>query len=237
MNIDIIISAKYIKDYDFSNKIAIVIDTLRATSVIVTALNNGANRIIPVLEIEEALKLKEQLGDKVLLAGERKGLKIKDFDLSNSPLEYRGEVIKNKNIILTTSNGTRAIKGCASARKVYIASLLNGEAVSNLLIKENSDVVFVNAGTYDEFSMDDFITSGYIISRIMESSEAKLSDISKTAMYIYENNKDIKSYIKDAFHYKIMEELGFYDDLEFCIRKGQFNIVPIYKNGEIKIEG
>ena len=97
MKIDIIISADYIRKDIIENKVVVVIDMLRATSVITTALMNGCKKVIPTLTIEEALKLKASIGEKeCILGGERKALKIDGFDLSNSPLEYTKEVVEGK---------------------------------------------------------------------------------------------------------------------------------------------
>ena len=113
MKIDIIISADYIRKDIIENKVVVVIDMLRATSVITTALMNGCKKVIPTLTIEEALKLKASIGEKeCILGGERKALKIDGFDLSNSPLEYTIEVVEGKTKIIKTNKGTRTLTSC-----------------------------------------------------------------------------------------------------------------------------
>lgn len=229
MNIDVIISADHIKEEYLNNKIVVVIDMLRATSVIITALANKAKRVIPMLTVEEAFeKQKEFLekGIEPLLGGERRAVKIDGFDFTNSPLEYTEENVKGKNIILSTTNGTRAINLSLKAKKILIGAMINAEAVANSLSKEDTDIVFINSGTNGEFSMDDFICSGYIISLLCKKHTYNLSDISKTAKYIYESNTNILDYIKDARHYNILKELNLEKDLEYCCRKSIIDIVP-----------
>ena len=112
MKLDVIISADNIKEEYLEDKIVVVIDMLRATSVIITALANKAKEVFPILTVEEAFNKKEEflrVEKEVLLGGERKALKIEGFDFSNSPLEYTSEKVKGKTIILSTTNGTRAI--------------------------------------------------------------------------------------------------------------------------------
>src|SRR3954468_4770124 len=116
---------------DLSNTVCVVFDVLRATSSIVTALANGALAILPVGEISEALKIRER-DPGVLLAGERDGLRIGSdlsgevaFDLGNSPREFRREAVSGKRIVMTTTNGTRALRACAGAKSVFAASFLN----------------------------------------------------------------------------------------------------------------
>lgn len=240
MHIDVIISADDIKEEKLKDKVVVIIDVLRATSVMVTALNNGCKKIIPVREVEEALELASQDKENNLLGGERDGIKLEGFHFSNSPLDYTREVIEGKNLIMTTTNGTRAIKNSEKAEEILIAAMINGRAVAEKLIELKKDVVFVNAGTYGQFSMDDFITCGYIINCLKESLEAKeksisLSDIAITAQYIYAANPDIHSFVKEAAHYKRMQHLKYNEDLSYCFTKDIVDIVPVYKAGELKI--
>lgn len=233
MNIDIIISADDIKEEKIKGKSIVVIDILRATSVITTALNNGCKQVIPVVKIEEALEVVKDNRENYILGGERKALKIDGFDCSNSPLEYEAEVVKDKTLVITTSNGTRAIKGSLSAKNILIGALINGKAVAEKLISLKNDVVIVNSGTDGQFSIDDFICSGYIINCIVKNEEVKLSDIAEVAKYLYDKNPNMEL-TSEAKHYKRLMSLGLSGDLEYCYKKDIINIVPQYKDGIIK---
>lgn len=229
MKIDVIICADNIKSEYLENKVVVVIDMLRATSVITTALANGAKQIFPILTVEEAFDKKKELlskGEDILIGGERKALKINGFDFSNSPLEYTKDNVNEKTIILSTTNGTRAINLSLKADEIIIGSILNARAVALELKKLNKDVVFINAGTNGEFSMDDFICSGYMINLLSEISNCDLSDIAKTAKYIYKNNTNLIDYIKEARHYNVLKSLNLMNDLEYCCKKDILNIVP-----------
>lgn len=235
MKIDIIISADDIIESKLENKIAVVIDMFRATSVIVTALNNGCREVVPFLTIDEALETSEKLNrEEYILGGERKAVKIKGFDLSNSPLEYTKEVVENKKVLITTTNGTRTLTKSNNAKRILIAAMINARAVANKLLEINNDIVIINAGTNGNFSMDDYICSGYIINEMLKiNNEIELTDIAKTANMIYENNSDIISYVKEATHYSLMKSLELDGDIDYCIRKSIVNNVPEYKNGKI----
>jgi 2-phosphosulfolactate phosphatase len=233
MKVDLIISADDIKKEKVEGRAVVVIDMLRATSVIVTALNNGCRRVIPVLTVEEALDIASKNKDEYLLGGERKAIKIEGFNFSNSPLEYTLESVKGKSLIMTTTNGTRAIKGSEGAKHIFIGALINASAVAKKLLELGENVTIVNAGTYGQFSMDDFICSGYIIDRIMEKRECELTDIAKTAHYIYKMNPDVMDFISDAAHYKRIMELNLKDDLDYCCTKDIISKVPEYINGII----
>ncbi len=235
MNIDIIISADYINEDSIKDKVVVVIDMLRATSVITTAFINGCKEVIPYLTVEEAVeKSKEFKKGDCILGGERKAVKIEGFDLSNSPLEYTEEVVKDKTVIITTTNGTRSLTKCKSAKRVFVGAMINGKAVAKKLVEIGEDVVIVNAGTNGQFSMDDFICAGYMINEMLKiSNKLELTDIAKTANYIYENNKGIDNFINSARHYGVMKELGLMNDVKYAMKKEITDIVPEYNNGHI----
>ncbi|MGL4571499.1 MAG: 2-phosphosulfolactate phosphatase family protein [Clostridium sp.] len=235
MKVDIIISADDIEESKIKDKNIVVIDMLRATTVITTALMNGCKEVIPYLTVDEALEKGNLLEENsYVLGGERRAVKIEGFDLCNSPLEYTKEVVNNKTVIITTTNGTRTLTECTKGRRVFVGALINAKAVATKLINLSDDVCIVNAGTNGEFSMDDFICSGYIISEMLKlTNKLDLTDIAKTANYIYENNKGIESFISDARHYGVMKSLGLMEDVQYAMKKDITSIVPEYKDGYI----
>lgn len=235
MKIDVIISADDIKKEKIKGKTVVVIDMLRATSVITTALNNGCKKVIPVITVEEAREIAKSTKEKCILGGERNAVKIEGFNFSNSPLEYKDGTAMDKVLIMTTSNGTKAINGCTGAKNILIGSLLNAKVVAERVVELGNDVVILNSGTAGEFSMDDFICSGYIIDCITKKEKVELMDIATTAHYVYINNNDIVSFIKKAKHYKRLKELGLEEDLKYCCKKDIIDIVPEYKDGCIII--
>ncbi|WP_160692775.1 2-phosphosulfolactate phosphatase family protein [Clostridium sp. C2-6-12] len=238
MKVDIIISADDISESKIENKIVVIIDMFRATSVIVTALNNGCREVIPYLTIEETLEHANKLRrEEYVLGGERKAVKIEGFDLSNSPLEYTREKIEDKIMLMTTTNGTRTLTKSSTAKRVLIGAMINAKAVAETLIQINEDVVIINAGTNGNFSMDDYICSGYIINEMLKKDEnLVLTDIAKTANMIYEGHEDILSYVKEASHYSVMKSLSLDEDIEYCIKKSIINQVPEYSDGRIGLK-
>lgn len=234
MKIDVVISADYIKQEDLKEKSVVIIDVLRATSVITTALANGAKQVIPTLTVEEAFEKKKEIGESSLLAGERQAKKIDGFELSNSPLEFTKDKVRDKTIILSTTNGTRALTLASTGTRIFIASILNAKAVAKKLIEIGKDVVIINAGTNGNFSTDDFVCAGYIISEIEKFKKNDLTDIAKIAQEIYEKNTDIRSYVRNATHYGVLKSLNLESDVDFCCQKDIFEIVPEFENGKLK---
>lgn len=214
---------------------AIVIDMLRATSVIVTAMENGAEKILPVLSIDEAFDIKNK-NSSVILGGERKGLKIEGFDMGNSPQEYIRELVEGNTIVITTSNGTRAIRGCTGAREIFIGSMLNGKAAASKAIDTDADISIVCAGTLGKFSLDDFLCAGYIIDEILKLKEYKLNDISFLAYYTYiENKSNLDDFIKNIYHYRYLCSIGLKDSADYCFNRGIIDIVPTFENEAITL--
>src|SRR5262249_14867735 len=147
-----------------SDTCCVVFDILRATSTMVTALANGAEAILPVAEIEEALAVKRRQSA-VLLAGEREGVKIgpglasgTTFDLGNSPREFTGQLVRNKTIVMTTTNGTRALSACRGATHTFAASFLNlGASAKAVRLTESMQVLVVCSGTHDQAAYEDLL--------------------------------------------------------------------------------
>src|SRR5690554_1115604 len=129
--LDVFFSVQTFQEEELRGKTVVVVDVLRATSTIVTALANGAKSVIPVADMGEASRISQSIdSDNYLLCGEKNGVQIEGYDLGNSPLEFTPEVVGGKSLILNTTNGTRAIKKSVGAAEVYIASFLNLASVT-----------------------------------------------------------------------------------------------------------
>lgn len=231
MKITMIPASKYIFEEDIKGKQVVIIDVLRATSVITTAFANGAKEVVAVREIDEALALREE---GCIMGGERKALKIEGFDLSNSPLEYTKETIGGRRIIMTTTNGTNAISRSISAEKIMIGCMLNGRAVARHIAETGKDTVIACAGTKGQFSIDDFVCAGKILYDLMEICDVDLDDMCSAAFMAYKEHKqNLLEYVKHAAHYKYMLSIGLQDDIDYCFREDETEIVPMYKDGRI----
>jgi 2-phosphosulfolactate phosphatase len=178
---------------DLNQTACVVFDILRATTTMITALANGAQAIVPVADISEALSQRQQQPD-VLLAGEREGLRIRadqtggiDFDLGNSPREFNSAKVQGKTIVMTTTNGTRALRACAGARTVLVGSFLNLRAtVSWLMEQRPPHLILVCAGTIDEPALEDTLAAGAVCERVWPIyAGGRISDSAEIARRIY----------------------------------------------------
>jgi len=221
-----------------SNRIVVVIDVLRATSVMIHALSQGALEIIPVATVEKAFHMAKVFPrDSVLLGGERKSEKIPEFDLGNSPREYIAEKVKGKRLILTTTNGTKAFHVVSSGREILVGSFFNIGVTAQRCLELNRDLLIFPSGDEGNFSLEDTICGGMLIDLIMKKGGKRmaLTDASHCAQILYQR---FKANIVDAFHLsrhgKELMNRGFGEDLVYCAQIDITDIVPIFKKGVIK---
>ena len=243
MNISVISTAQQAQDIDFGGKVAVVIDVLRATSVITTALSNGAREVVPVKTIEEAQSLYAQLEPTMTLrGGERHAVKIESFDFGNSPLEYTKERVGGKTIILTTTNGTNAINNVKGADDVILVCFRNAEAVVDYILerlshRDSHDVAIVCAGTEGRFSLDDGLCAGLLIDLLQQKAEVELDDLGILVHHYYHENKaNLLAALSGCFHLKRLISLGFESDVRFCLETNCASAVPVFADGRLVLE-
>lgn len=220
-----------------TDKIAVVIDVFRATSTMVTALANGCQAIIPVLTTDEAIE--RRLNESgALLGGERKALRIEGFDLGNSPFDYSPEKVGGKKVIMTTTNGTRAIQAVAPAQKVWIASFLNIESIAHAIFRylENHrdirGIVIICAGSEDRFDIPDTLCAGMLIEVL--GKKIQVNDLGQAAQMLYNIARvDLLGTLRKTEHGQLLLSLGFEKDVVYCATTNILPIVPILEDGEI----
>ena len=239
MKIQVVPTAQQAQDIDCNGKTAVVIDVLRATSVITTALDNGAQEVIPVRTVEEAQNLYATSdASKTLRGGERNALKIEGFDLSNSPLEYKKKVVEGKTIIITTTNGTNAINNVKGADEVVLACFRNVAAVADHLVglshRGSRDIIIVCAGTEGRFSLDDGLCAGMLIELLKQKTEVETDDLGLLVTQYYQQNKtNLFGALSGCFNLKRLFTLGFYDDIRFCLETNCVMTVSVVQEGKI----
>lgn len=234
---------------DLSQTACVVFDVLRATSSMVTALTHGAPAIYPATDIREALTLKERLPD-ALLAGERNGLRIRaqltggvDFDLGNSPLEFTRSRVLGRPIIMTTTNGTRALRSCAGALEVLVASLLNLGAVAAMLHRTlPPDVLIVCSGTFAQASFEDTVVAGALCDLLWPLyGSGDVADSAHIARELYLRHADdlpgaLQAHARNARRLLAYPELA--PDVAFCARRDVFHLAPrLHPDGAIRWMG
>lgn len=219
-----------------SNRFVIVIDALRATTVIAVALSEGAKCVIPVMEIEEAVKLYHTLGaDSARLCGEREGNPISGFHFGNSPFEYGAKAVRGHTLIMTTTNGTRAIHAASGAAALALGAVVNASAVAGDARQSGLDVTLVCAGTRGRFTMEDLLAAGAII-EVLGAPSGSLDDLSVIARDFYRANAgDLANALRNCAHAKFLIEAGYASDVEFCMRRDCLKAVPYFEKGIVSL--
>ena len=198
----------------------IVVDVLRATSTIAQALAGGYERVLCCAEVEEAKALREREGEGVL-AGERKCLRIPGFDLGNSPSEFAEAV--GETVILTTTNGTRALVTAASrCDRVLAASLLNLAAVVEAARGHGEDVAVFCAGVKGEFAMDD----AYVAGRIVQALGGEGTDAAEGAVRLAGSFRSPEEGLRASQSARNLLNAGLEDDIAWCARESVLEVVP-----------
>ncbi|MGI5899114.1 MAG: 2-phosphosulfolactate phosphatase [Christensenellales bacterium] len=219
---------------------AVVIDALRATSSIIRAIENGCREIIPVVEVSDAHKVAEKLGrQNTLLCGERGGLPIEGFDLSNSPGDYSRQRVEGKTAVMTTTNGTKAINAANGAKRVLISAFTNAGQAAKAIEELGDDLAIICAGSNGKFSAEDSLAAGCIIHHLrrgQKKAALELCDLSLLAAMLYEQHKDdLHAPLSKIKHYRHLQSLGLQADLDYCLKADSANCVPVYSNGSIKL--
>lgn len=212
--------------------IVVVIDVLRATSAICAAFDNGIQSIIPVPTVEMAWEYKQ----KGYLAGaERKGQIVEGFDFGNSPFSYMKEEFRGKDVVLTTTNGTKSIDVAKDAETVVIGSFLNLDYLINWLSKQDKNILCLCSGWQDKFNLEDTICAGAICDALINTGKyTSDEDSSIAAKYLFQSAKDnYFGYLKSSSHRRRLKNLNLNEDIKYCLTPNQTNVIPILKDGKL----
>lgn len=231
MQVQVISTVNEACSANFHHKTAIVIDVLRATSTIVAALSNGATSVIPAETVMDARAL-HRAGD--TLGGERFCRKIAGFELGNSPYEYSEENVGGRRIILTTTNGTRAIHKSMRADHIIAGALLNAEACARYALELRRDVVILCAGSHDDFAIEDGLCAGLILDclRKLSAAPVEADDFGKAMNSLYRDRQSsILDTLTSSQSGKRLLKLGYKEDIEACSRVNSIALTP-YLNGD-----
>lgn len=240
MRTDLFLVPNSVEKKALIGKTAVLIDVLRASTSICQALYAGAKAVLPYEEPGEAAVMRTKLGaEDALLAGEREGVKIEDFDLGNSPREFTSEVVNGKTIIMTTSNGTKAYHRALPSSLILTGALVNISKVAERVAKEGNDLTILCAGRDGQFSIEDSICGGMIIDLLFTEHklEMKLNDAASLALLLYRSNKRaLKETIAQGEHGRFLQTIGFGDDVALAANVDSIPVLPVLKESRIIIE-
>jgi 2-phosphosulfolactate phosphatase len=210
----------------FRTEICVVIDILRATSTIVTALAEGATALIPFASVEQA-RHRHRSQPTARLAGEQGGLPPAGFAFGNSPREMTSLQVRGHTLLHATTNGTRALAACASAKKVIVGSFLNFRAVLRDLTTSTDPITFICAGTGDDFSLEDALFAGALAQQWEPGHPI--------AALFRANENRVEQTLLGSRNGRHLVKIGLIDDVRWCAQWDRYNVLPCLKEGEIRI--
>jgi 2-phosphosulfolactate phosphatase len=221
--------------YDLNHAVVVIIDVLRATSTIATALNNGAKCVIPVDSVAKCIELGRQIDG--ITAGERDGMIAEGLEHGNSPFEYPREFIGGRTLVLTTTNGTKLLHMALDrgAGQIVTGSFPNLSAICDFLIAQNQPVVLACAAWKDRINLEDMLFAGAVINRVKNHFSINC-DSTQIAETVYtEAKKDLYTFMKDkeASHYHRLMGFGLEKDIRYCLTPDLANVLPLYENGKL----
>jgi 2-phosphosulfolactate phosphatase len=240
MKVDVFFSPSQIDEMLLREKNVVVIDVLRSSTTIVAALRNGAREIIPVPNVESAVKQSGNLfGDVVLRGGERNGKIIPGFNLGNSPKEYTEEAVKGKSIIFCTTNGTAAMVKARYAQKMVVAGFVNISLVVQYIKECREDFFIVCSGKQQLFCIEDAICAGMIVKMLCddESLYVELNDSAVAAQALHKAfGRNLLKMAKSSEHGKYLMEIGFEDDIKTCVKLDSIPALPLLVGNVLKLK-
>jgi 2-phosphosulfolactate phosphatase len=218
--------------------VAVVIDVLRATTTVITALAAGCTAVRPCADADEARALADGMrAGKVLLGGERGGAPLPGFDLGNSPREYTAAVCRGTTLVLTTTNGTRAILRAAEAGRALLAGFVNYSAVCEQLRREARPVHLVCAGTDGGVALEDTLLAGALVDFLCEAAEVRLNDGARLAWDCFENHgRVLAGALEVSAGGAILRRLGYDDDIRAAAQVDQYALVPELRRDPLRVE-
>ena len=218
--------------YEADFQLVVVLDVLRATSAICTAMEHGVKEIIPVASVEEARQLQSE---GYLAAAERGGQIVEGFDMGNSPFSYMDPALKGKSVVLTTTNGTKAINMAKDKETVVIGSLNNLDSLCNWLIRQRRDILVLGSGWKDKFNLEDTICAGAIADKCLKSGRFFADeDSTVAAKFIYRSARDnMFAFLKASSHRRRLRKLNLNEDVKYCLTPNNCSAIPILENGSL----
>ena len=223
--------------YDITNSVVVIIDVLRATSTITTALYNGATSVIPVSTVSKCIELGEAVGG--ITAGERDGKVADGLSYGNSPFEYPRSFVENKILVLTTTNGTKLLHMALDrgAPEVITGSFPNITAVCEHLINSDRDVFLGCAAWKDRVNLEDTLFAGAVISRIKNHFNIQCDSSKLAENMFHEAGEDRFEFMKkrEATHYQRLMRYNLEKDIRYCLSDDGANVLPIFKGDRLVV--
>lgn len=230
-----VLSPSLLKCYDISDSIVVIIDILRATSTIATALHNGAREIIPVDSVAECIKLGRQL--EAITAGERDGQIAEGLKYGNTPFQYNREFVEGKTVVLTTTNGTKLLHMALSsnAKEIITGAFCNITDVCDYVVSQKKNVVLACSAWRNRINFEDSLFAGAVVNRVKERFAINCDATGIAENLFLQSGGDLFNFMKEnnASHYQRLMSFGLEDDIRYCLTSDNARVLPFYAGGRL----
>lgn len=225
LTVDVCLSPYLYPIHHKDDAIVVVIDILRATTAMCTAFHYGVDKMIPVATVEEATEYKNK---GFMVGAERNGIALDGFDFGNSPFSYMTDKIRDKTIVISTTNGTQAIEAARNAHMVVIGAFTNITALSNWLIAQNRSVLLLCSGWKNRFNWEDSIFAGAVTKRLLNAGLHKTGDAALAMVFLYdESQKNRIRFLRNSSHAARLAAMGLKKDIKYCFQLDQTDVIPV----------
>lgn len=229
--LEVCLSPNLLSLHILTHKTVVVVDILRATSCMVTAIACGVESILPLQDIETCRAMKSQ---GYYIAAERDGKQVEGFDLGNSPFSYMEKHLIGQKIAFTTTNGTQVIKLSENSEQIIVGAFLNLSAVASYLAEQKKNVLVACAGWKGHINVEDTLFAGALVDILTSQNFTISNDSALLAQSLYQKHKaDLLAFVSLCSHVQRLKNLGIQKDIEFCLQKDVYEAVPILQNGNI----
>ncbi|MDR3260840.1 MAG: 2-phosphosulfolactate phosphatase [Tannerella sp.] len=234
MVVDVCFSPALYPFYHRADAIVVIVDVFRATTTLTAAFENGARSIRPVATVEEAEACKAKGWP---VGAERNVRRCSFADFGNSPFDYTPDKVAGKDLVFTTTNGTKAIRCAASAYRVFIGAFVNLQAVADACVRKGRDVVVLCSGWEDKVNIEDTLFGGALVEALQACGYQSAGDAAGIALSLWqEAKKDLPGYIERTEHIERLKANKLENDISYCLTLNQSNLVPVFlSNGELRI--
>ena len=236
LKLDVCFSPELLPSHDLRGQVAVVVDVLRATSTIVTALAQGVTEVFAVAGLDECAALGRAQG--CLTAAERDGVAAPGFDLGNSPFGFLDErfPVRGRALALSTTNGTQALRRSLAAEAVVCGAFLNLQAVADFAVAQGRDVLVVCAGWKGQFCLEDSVFGGALAERLVARGfDVASSDAALAALHLWQQAQaDWPNYLLQSAHVRRLNSLEASQDFGFCTQLDAYpNVLPLWREDRL----
>ena len=229
MRLDVAVTPDVLQTADLASSTVLVVDVLRASTTIITALANGCVAVVPVTDADEA-RLRATATPGALIAGERRGEPLQGFDLGNSLLEFSAVRVGGRTVVFTTSNGTRALVAVRGAAAVAVAAFVNASAAAAWAVAQGRDVLVACAGERGAVSLEDHVCAGLLVERALVAEPAASITPAAAAAHALARRygKDVARLATDSGWARHLAASGRGADVTTCLALDTATLVPVY---------